>query len=731
LQEGEMLLKENKITITQKSKDLDQYSLSDLIKQKPNKKILFLFPVKLWYHSIFVNKGEKPVVYSNNQAHYTQEKMTRYLKSLGYFNGEIKIKEHINKRKNKITVEYIVIPHQAYLVRNYSYSIEDSAISYLLEKHRGKKIIKSGDNYNEYKIDKERNRIAKILNNEGYYTFTRDYVSFRVDTNLNSHQADIQVIINNDAEGNKHYPYHFRNLSLSIKTNPYQEHFTDTLRYFFKNKERLVMDSISIYFNKPLKIKPKAIAKNLYFHSGDLYNLSHLKKSIQRLNRLTIAKRINVEINNIDSIRQLDAHIDFIKRPLHYYTIEAQGTNRGGDLGLGAYINYSNRNLFRNSELLNLKIKGAFEFQHIINDSLELNDNLFKSSTIEWGANASIYFPFLLAPVSQTRYFLMINPQSVIDLGYNYQKRLDYQRTVSYLTLGYKFGTGQGLNWGVNLLDINFVKVDITDDFRQRLELQPLRIKDLYTDHLIFAMKLNMNYGKTSEKRKRNSFYFRSDIESSGNLLQGISMMMNTKAVNQEENYKTIFGIRFAQYLKWSNDFRYYLNINKENSLAFRSFIGIGFPLKNSSFLPLERAYFGGGANGMRAWKLRYLGPGSYAGNDTRIESFGDLMLEGNFEYRFPIYRFLYGALFYDIGNIWLINDNYTYPDGAFSFQSFLPELAMDAGFGIRFDFSYFMFRLDLAQKIKDPALPAGNRWVFGSQEWFRPVLNFGIGYPF
>ncbi len=727
LQEGQELLKKNKVIIIGKSKALDIYDLSNLIKQKPNKRLFGLFPTKLWIHNYFKKYGEAPVVYDKNQTEYSRKRMLRYVKSLGYFNAKIRVQEKIHRKK--AVIYYLIYPAQPYLVQNYSYSVDDSTISNLLVKYRKTKLIKPGDNYNEYTIDKERNRVTNILNNEGYYKFTRECIRFSVDTNLNRHRANIRMLIK-EIPGNKSFTkYHYGKLALRIKDSPYQKVFDTSLVYHFKNRERLTQDSIRIYYTPPLKIKPKLISRNLYIHTGDKYNLSRLKKTVQRFNRLSISKRINVTLDEIDSLNRLNARIDFIKRPVHYYSIETQGTNRGGDLGVGGILNYSNRNLFRSSELFNFRLKGSVEFQHFAgNDSLSLKDELISANTIEWGMNASVFFPFLLAPVSQERYFMMVNPQSVIDIGYNFQKRIDYRRMVSYASLAYKWNMGKYINYSFNPLELSFVKVSLTRNFEQQLETQPLRIRDLYQDHLIAAMKFSFRYGKTSERRKRNSFYYRSDIESSGNVLD---MLVDKGEINPDENFKTIFGVRFAQYLKWSNDFRYYLNINSDNALAFRSFIGIGFPLKNSSFLPLERAYFGGGANGMRAWRLRYLGPGAFPGNGKRIERFGDLMLEGNFEYRFPVYRFLYGALFFDTGNIWLINDNYTYPDGAFAFPSFINELAMDAGLGFRFDFSYFMFRLDIAQRLKDPALPPGQRWVFGQLRWLSPVLNLGIGYPF
>ena len=227
--------------------------------------------------------------------------------------------------------------------------------------------------------------------------------------------------------------------------------------------------------------------------------------------------------------------------------------------------------------------------------------------------------------------------------------------------------------------------------------------------------------------------YFRGNFEAAGNLLD-LLVGITGQPVN-EEGYQTLFGIRYSQYVKTNFDYRYYFVLDKQHSVAMRGFAGVAIPYGNSIDIPFEKGYIGGGANGMRAWALRYLGPGSYAlpaDRSNDIERVGDIMFEGNIEYRFPIYKFFTGGLFYDVGNIWLISENETFPGGKFEFKNLFSELAMDIGLGIRLDFSYFIFRIDFAQRLRDPALPKNERWVIGTRSnWFNPIINLGIGYPF
>ena len=235
--------------------------------------------------------------------------------------------------------------------------------------------------------------------------------------------------------------------------------------------------------------------------------------------------------------------------------------------------------------------------------------------------------------------------------------------------------------------------------------------------------------------RVGNTYYFSGALGVTDETLAMEDGRIEAETRNVMEGFQTLFNIRYSQYVKVDFDYRYYFMIDKNHSVALRGFTGVAVPYGNSIDIPFEKGYFGGGANGLRAWPLRYLGPGSYVKPEERandIERVGDIMFEANAEYRFPIYSFFTGAIFTDIGNIWLINENETFPGGKIEFSNFFNELAMDIGIGIRLDFNYFIFRIDLAQRTRDPALPKGDRWVMVSQgNWFKPVLNLGIGYPF
>jgi outer membrane protein assembly factor BamA len=203
---------------------------------------------------------------------------------------------------------------------------------------------------------------------------------------------------------------------------------------------------------------------------------------------------------------------------------------------------------------------------------------------------------------------------------------------------------------------------------------------------------------------------------------------------DEGKNYNSLFGIRYAQYVRADIDFRYYNILSPNSKLVYRVLFGIGYPYGNSDVLPFEKGFFAGGANGMRGWGIRSLGPGSYHKPDvliSNIDRIGDLRFELNFEYRFPLYKRLKGALFVDAGNVWQIKDNTYFLGGRFAFGEFWKEIALDAGLGFRLDFSFFVFRIDAAWRLRDPDKPLSERWVIDEIGFKKIVWNFGIGYPF
>ena len=370
------------------------------------------------------------------------------------------------------------------------------------------------------------------------------------------------------------------------------------------------------------------------------------------------------------------------------------------------------------------KLGASYEAQKLFTNS---NGSQLAFNTFEFSGNIKLdiprfYFPYKKGFLSST-----FRPRTYFNIGGNYQQRPDYTRFISTSSFGYDWFQSKTIKHSFSPIDINIVKIDPTASFVELLSHYNRLVREQYTDHLLVAMRYNFVYDNQSTKKGKNFVFFRFGLESVGNVLN-LAMKWSNAKKNESDQY-TIGGIPYANYLLTDLDFRYYHQFTRKSSIAFRSTFGIGIPFTNSYSLPFEKSYFLGGANSMRGWKMRSLGPGSYFGEQT-FESIGDIKMEGNIEYRFPIWDYFRGGIFMDAGNIWLMRPNATIPNGEFLFNQFYKEFGVDAGVGLRLDFDYFLIRIDAAIPLVDPTY-IHHPELKSSFSLDKTVLNFGIGYPF
>jgi outer membrane protein assembly factor BamA len=389
-------------------------------------------------------------------------------------------------------------------------------------------------------------------------------------------------------------------------------------------------------------------------------------------------------------------------------------------------IVYQDNNLFRGAELLRIKLKGALEAQNVWGDFYSKNHSSYQPfNTYEYGTEASIIFPKFFFPINQEKVSKYANPKTNITVGLNYQARKDYTRYISNFNFGYDWREGSNKRHLLSLLDMNFVKVMQIDStfYNYLINNYSRQILNSYQNHMTFGPKYSYIYNDQIYNKIKNFNYFRFNIE-----LSGINWIFN----NLE--YK-LFNIAYSQYWKFDLDYRHYFYFNQDNILVIRSIFGLGAPQNNSKILPFEKSFYGGGANDIRAWKLRTLGPGGFSDNISgNFDKTGDIMIEQNIEYRFPLYKFLKGAMFIDAGNVWLINKDENRINGEFDIKNpsrIIDEFAIGGGIGARFDFKFFIIRLDAAIPLRDPAINSRTKWVLPQTTINKIVFNLGIGYPF
>jgi outer membrane protein assembly factor BamA len=746
IQRDGLLLDRNKIKTD--NKDLSIEELEGFIVQKPNDKLFGLIRLKTFFYERFKSKwisenlGEEPVILDSMAVEKSMREMKLYLAAKGYFHAEVN--KEIKRSKKAARVFYHIQSGKPYTLRNITYSITDDQLSSFVMSDRENSLIQEGINYDAYLLDNERHRVTNYLRNNGYYFFNRDYIQYKVDSNLQSRQMDLlvefqQARIRNREAGKDSIRRHLRyrindvtvNTDYRIMIDEYVPYDTLVVPQWIKKPE---LDYIYYFlYQDKLRLTPPTIDRFNFLRGGRFYRLLDANLTHSRLSNLAITRFVNINLEPVEEFPEegyglLNVYIDMGRNPSQVFTIEAEGTNTGGFLGIGSNFVYTNRNLFRGGEIFTMKLKGGLEMQRSFGESTTY---FLGFNTVETGIEARLTLPKLLLPGRQQKYTRHAAPTTSFSSGLNFQQRPDYTRYILNFSFGYQWRETITKSHVFVPGELNSVRIFRSDDFSDWLaRLRDPRLIYQYTNHLVPLTRYVFTYNNQPLRRNRDFFYFRGSAESSGNLLYLADELRNTPL--SDEGFYTLLGIRYAQFVRAETDFRYYKVLNPKSNLVFRIAGGIGKPIGNSDILPVEKGFYAGGANGIRGWEIRTLGPGSFSDPENTYERMGEMWLESNVEYRFPIYSFLNGAIFVDAGNIWMLSERIDYPGGKFDAADFQEEIAISSGFGFRVDLSFFIFRVDGGIKLKDPAQNPGDRWIGWSDVRLRNVVwNFGIGYPF
>ena len=753
--EGKYLL--NKVSINVDDKRIKKQDLKTRIRQKENLRILGSLKFHLWLYNLspkdkedgwFKQIGEAPVIYDEAQTSRSKSQLQMYLKNKGYYNVSIQDTAQFKPHKRKVNLRFDVKAGKPYLIRNYFYIFKDESLKGIILKDTVNQLLKSGDIFDLDILNAERQRLAVYLKNCGYYQFTEDYITFSADTNFYNHQVDLTLSIddavlrNDENEVVPHQKYKIRNFLINptFKTINLSEDLTD------QAIDTLKMNDYIITYTGKLKYKPSVFLNVNRLRDSTYYSLQNAEKTYRALNRLKQFKVINIgflETNAYteDSIPMLDCRMQLSPFPRKNISVDIEGTNSSGNLGVAGNLNFQHRNLFKGAEVFDFQIRGARERQQAFT-----NDNSLNFDTRELGFESSLTFPKFLSFINWKGMFRFQIPETKLTGGYNYQERRDYTRSITNLKFGYNWKTSAYHFHTLNIVDLNYVKLkDLEQDFINLIK--NLYIKSSFTDHLISATNYSWLYNTQNINKREDYKYLKINFETAGNLLsQYANLVKDRKTVevdtvtNIRSSYYEIMNIRFAQYLKGDFEYRYGHMIDRLSSVVGRAYIGVGVPFGNFDVLPFEKKYFTGGANGIRAWQVRSLGPGTYKApvdsisrNRNIPNQLSDIKLEANLEYRFKLFWIMEGAFFLDAGNIWAINGKDNRQGAVFKVDEFYKQIAVGTGLGLRFDFTYFLFRLDLGLKMRDPSLEEGKRIIPGNYPIRGEHMNlsFAIGYPF
>ncbi len=703
-----------------------------------------------------MNIGEAPSLIDSNKTNRSVNQIVSYLNNKGYFGSTVDdtvIYPQLQKNRRQKAIQcYIIHPSQPYTLRSIAWDIKDEGIAIAIVSDTATEYcqIKRNMNYDFDSFEAERDRITKLLKNKGYYKFSKDYILFSIDSTLGSHQADVQITINkqelklNDSSfaNVNHQQFTIRNIYIKslfdlqqLREDKDISNYDTTLYrnlLFLRNKDSIYGTNIE----KILKFKPYILEQRISFRKDIIFRQLDYEATYRQLTNLRVFRQVVIDPIEVGD-NKLDMYIKLFPFSKQSYTAQFEGTtNSGSNLGIGGSVSYENNNLYGGAEILRLGIKGGTEVQQTINASS--NSENLGFNTIQIGADASLnipreFFPFSLL-VNKKKLPEKMTTQdrrTVFLSSFNYQSRSDYDRTLANVSYGYTFKYLKNGKISFFPIELNIVKVKPKAGLLELLQNPDPLLQYRFTDHLI--QNLRITYILNKQKNNNGDILFlKIDGESSGLLLREF---FELSKINPDANGSyEIAKIPFSHYIRLFADGRFNKAIGAYQRLVGRSALGIGLPLSNYPTLPLEKSFYSGGANGIRAWEARTLGPGSYIiPSDQKYAQFGDIQLEYNLELRFRITKTLNGAAFIDGGNIWILKKDSSRPNADFSFKkmNFLNDLAFGPGLGLRYDLSFFIVRLDWAFKLRDPSYPIGERWYNPSQRKLSSNLNFGIGYPF
>lgn len=756
--EGSYLLDKVNVRIvdTIASGRVNKETLVPYLRQLPNHKLLWKAKFRLgiynlsgrdstrWYNKLARNLGEAPVIYDSLLASQSTSQLKNALINWGYLHARVQPDTSLNTSKRKASITYNIIPGPLYTISSLTYNIPDSSLRQQILPATTRFPLAAGQPLNLNTLDLERSAITDRLRNHGYYAFSRDFVSFTADTSANSTDVDLTVnvlpttsIIPLDSTFRANLPWRVRKVNVITDFDPSR----DPATYALIPHDTVGYKGLDIIYSKNHYLRPSIIADNCYIRSGELWSASRVNRTYEAFSRFGILKFINIRSipveASIDSMQWVDVNIYLTPGKSQTLSLELEGTNSEGDLGIAASIGYSHRNIARGSETLTAKFRGAYE-------SLSGNlEGFIHNRYMEYSAEAGISFPRFKFPFLTDSFKRRIRASTEFNASLNYQERPEYTRVVANIGWSYAWTRRSARSRHVfTLVDVDYVYLpESTINFIDDIAPNNPLLRYSYEDH--FIMRLGYSFYHTNKRNAYKThinyveqpliYTIRAKAEIAGNLLFLINSVFTHRSNFHADPYK-IFGIHYAQYFKAEGDYTLVHALDTRNTLAFRAGLGLIIPYGNSSVAPFEKRFYGGGANGVRGWDVRTLGPGKFSGSN-RVTDFinqcGDINLILSAEYRSKLFWVVELGAFIDAGNIWTIHQYENQPGGEFHFNSFYKELAASYGLGIRMDFNYFLLRFDLGIKAVNPAEGAC-RWAIVHPRWGRDTsFHFSIGYPF
>lgn len=738
---GQYLLDRAEISVQgAPTEDVNPSQLINFLRQRPNHKTLGLFPLPLamysmsgsdtarWYNRWLRNMGQPPVIYDSTLTSISALQLRQALVNKGYTDAIVELDTVLDSRRRRASVDYNIQPGNPHYIGRLTLDVDHAPLRSVIEADPAMDAVAPGALFDRARLDNLRSILTHTLRDAGYYAFRREEITFTADTASGSKAVGLTMHVRSANTASR--CIHIIKSVTFVTEEALQTAHPDTVKY----------QDISVIYGDDHYLKPSALYDMCYLEPGMTYNSGAIERTYASLSRLPILRFINIELipaGTAGNLGLLEARITIARNRRQSMSVELEGTNSEGDLGCGIGATYQNRNLWRRSEMLTVKLRTSYE-------SLSGNlDGLINKRYTEYAGEASLTFPKFELPFASRAFKKRMRATTDLSLSANYQERPEYTRYIVGAAWRWKWNTRRAeynSRHTYDLVDINIVRLPhSTIDFIDDIAPDNPLLRYSYEDH--FIMRMGYNYYHTNKRlpgADRSGFAIqpyvttlRTGVETAGNLLYGLSNLLDE---SRRGGVYKVFGVQYAQYVKGEFDYTYTRNFNSRNALAFHVGAGLAYPYGNSSMVPFEKRFFAGGANGVRGWGVRTLGPGGYDSRNSVtdfINQCGDISMIMSVEYRAKLFWVLEGALFVDAGNIWTIHNYPNQPEGLWQFDKFYRQIAASYGVGLRMDFSYFLLRLDLGLKAHNPATNQ-EPWPLLHPRWGRDAnFHFSVGYPF
>lgn len=704
LADGEYRLAKNTVKVTN-DKHFSTRNFERYYQQQANNSIIFGWSPGLsiynWQNGKgkgwdkFVTKiGAAPVVYNPDAVGGSEESIRNHLEYIGYYNS--KVESDISLKKRKVYVNYNVELGNRYVIDSLDWEVPGGEFREAFEVDRGNMTVKKGDYLAEEALEAETVRSSKFFRDNGFFGFNKTYYSFVADTLGKQDTAALHMTV-------RDYP----------RTGSPDD--AKTLRRYY-------IGDVTISRPQSLKIRESVLTGLNTIHPGDLYSESEITRTYERLSALKVFNSVNINLTE-QGEDKVDCEISMTpSKPQGFKLNLEASTNSTGLFGLSPQLSYYHKNIFHGGEWLNLGFMGNFQFK--FKDKVRSN---------EFGVSAGLSIPkFLGLPYDL---FKGAIPRTDFNFSYNYQNRPEYRRNIISASYGYTGSYKKRFSYKVYPFQLNVVHLfKLDESFYNSLKNDPF-LSNAYKDHFDLGSGGILYYTTNSDANPQTSFFYtKLQIDIAGNLLRAFNTLMK----KDEHGSGMLWNTPYSQFVRLEgtvgNTWRF--GRNDGQAIAARLLAGAGFAYGNSRALPFEKHFYAGGANSLRGWQARSLGPGMAAMDTTFVipNQTGDMKLEANIEYRFDLFWKLEGAAFLDAGNVWTMKTNKANDPNSssvFTWKNFGKSIAANWGVGLRADFNFLIVRVDWGMKLHDPSREQS--WLTPDQ-WVKRngyAIHFGVGYPF